>query len=124
MNLLVRHLVVAGVALSASASLAACVDTDNRPQTLAYITETILKPSCGTVNCHSAAGNTRGYQFDTVAGSKKSLQGWVAPGDAASSAILAVLRRTSKEPMPPSDVIADADIALIEAWINAGAPGL
>src|SRR5260221_14453134 len=52
---------------------AACSATEDRPETLAFITETILAPSCGTTECHSSMVMRQGYAFDTVAAAQVSL---------------------------------------------------
>jgi hypothetical protein len=116
-----KHLLRGGsaVALALAAGFAGCVDTDNRPKTLEYITETILKPSCGTVNCHSSLGYTKDYAFDSVAAARATFnRGGTSPG-----AVLTVMRR-EYNPMPPNDIVADQDLELIQAWIDAGTPGL
>ncbi|MBP9086658.1 MAG: hypothetical protein KBG15_11105 [Kofleriaceae bacterium] len=107
------------VALTLVAGLAGCVDTDNRPKTLAYITETILKPSCGTVNCHSSLGKTDDLAFDSVAAARATFMNVSSP-----EFVLSVMKRTGDEPMPPNDIVADQDLELIQAWIDAGTPGL
>jgi hypothetical protein len=61
--------------LALLAALGACATTDDRPQTLAYITETILVPNCATAECHSALENQNNYVFDTVEHAQKSLDG-------------------------------------------------
>lgn len=96
---------------------------DDRPHTLEYITTTILAPSCGSVNCHSAQGKSNGYVLDTVAAARESLRYMVTPGDAGASFLVAVMRGEG-EPMPPSEIMPEADIQLIEAWINEGAKGV
>ncbi len=119
-----KHLLRGGsaVALALVAGLASCVDTDNRPKTLEYITETILKPSCGTVNCHSSLGYTKDYAFDSVAAARATFNN--NTGLLFEDYLLKRMRRTEGEAMPPNDIMADEDIRLIEDWINAGTPGL
>jgi hypothetical protein len=104
-------------------SCTSCTDSNDQPVTIAYLSETILKPSCGTINCHSALGRTSGYVFGTVEQTTKTLRLLVTPNRAADSLLIAVMRR-KVEPMPPSDAIADSDVELIEQWINDGAKGL
>ena len=57
----------------AFAALVACNVTDDRPETLAYITQTILEPSCGTAECHSAMKAEKGYVFDSVEATQHSM---------------------------------------------------
>jgi hypothetical protein len=112
------------LALLVLAAMSACsVDDYERPVTVEYINETILKPSCGTVNCHSALGKTKGYIFGEIEQTKETLRILVTPGDAQQSALIAVMRRQF-EPMPPIDAVNDVDLELIESWINNGAKGL
>ena len=107
------------VALTLAACLAGCVDTDDRPATLEYITETVLKPSCGTVNCHSSLGSSADLAFDSVAAARSTFKNF-----SSAEFVLSVMKRTGDQPMPPNDIVADKDLELIQAWIDAGTPGL
>lgn len=117
----------------AFATLVACNVTDDRPETLAYITETILKPSCATAECHSAMKAQNGYVFDSVAAANTSLQPPMvltcdeppctkAP---AGSYLLTVISKADDEGnrMPLDQPLANKDIALIAQWLLDGAPG-
>jgi hypothetical protein len=115
-----RFVLVAGLAA------AACNQTDNdRPQTLAYITEAILQPYCSQNVCHSSYAKTQGYAFDTVDAAQKSLSipGLVNPGEPDTSLLYTVLIR-SVERMPYDAPMPDKDIELIKEWITNGADGL
>lgn len=114
-------------------ALVACNVTDDRPETLAYITETILKPSCGTANCHSAMKAEKNYVFDSVEASRKSMATLVTPCDEppcttapADSYLLTVITQEDSEGnrMPIDQPLANKDIVLIEHWILDGAPGI
>jgi len=112
--------------LVAAAALAACSQSENdRPLTLAYITEAILAPSCSQYTCHSSYRVAKGYAFDTVEAAQRSLSppGVVNPLDAKSSLLYVVLTRNVKR-MPYDSPLAQKDIDLILEWIDAGAPGL
>ena len=112
--------------LVAATALAACNQTDNnRPATLEYVTEAILQPACSQSTCHSSVRMERGYAFDTVAMSRRSLTlpGLVNKGDSESSLLYIVLTRKVKR-MPYDSPLPDKDVALIKEWIDAGAPGL
>ena len=109
-------------ALILVSAIAGCVDTDNRPKTLEYITETILKPSCGTVNCHSSLGKTQGLAFDSVDAVRAAFG--TSKYSATPEFVLSVMQSTGSNRMPPNDIVADQDIELIQAWIDAGTPGL
>jgi hypothetical protein len=117
----------------AFATLVACNVTDDRPETLAYITETILKPSCGTAECHSAMKAEKNYVFDSVDAARKSLQDIVATCDEppcttapAASYLLTVITQQDVEGnrMPLDVPLANKDVVLIEQWILDGSPGL
>src|ERR1700759_4113749 len=43
---------------------------DDRPATFEFITEAILKPSCGTAECHSAMKAEKQDVFDSVEGAR------------------------------------------------------
>jgi hypothetical protein len=118
-----RLVVVAGLALT---GLGACDQTDNdRPETLTYVTEAILQPSCAQHVCHSSYARTSGYAFDTVAAARTALSqpGLVNPGEPETSLLYTVLIR-GVERMPYDTPLADQDVALIKAWITDGADGL
>lgn len=112
--------------LVAAVALTACDQTDNdRPATLEYITEAILQPSCSQATCHSSYRRENDYVFDTVDEARKSItkHSLVSPGDSGGSLLYGVLVRSVKR-MPYDSPLADKDIALIQKWIDDGAPGL
>ncbi len=96
---------------------------DERPATVEVVALSILTPNCGQVQCHSTTTNLEGYAFDTLAAAKKSLKRLVG-ATVAQSELVEVLHADGDERMPPDSPLAEEDIALIEAWIAAGAPGL
>ena len=115
----------------------------DRPETLAYITETILKPSCGTAECHSAMKAQSTDVFDSVEGAQKSLAGngliascETADGTpppcthaGANSYLLVVITTGVTNPkglgdrMPIDQALSNSDITLIHNWIDNGADG-
>jgi len=110
--------------LVAVVASAACDQTDNdRPATVEYITEAILQPSCSQYVCHSSFARVKGYAFDTVEESRKSLSQLVVAGDAEASLLSIVLTRNVKR-MPYDSPLPNKDIELIQTWITSGAPGL
>ncbi len=120
--------------IGAAFVLGACGSAeDDRPQSLEYITQTILAPSCGNAQCHSSFAhvgvpNTSGYAFDTVETSNSSIVcgGLVVPGD-TDSFLLVVLTRPGGDMaarMPYDSPLPNPDIALIRSWIESGAAGL
>ena len=47
----------------------------------------------------------------------------IAPGDAASSLLIEAVRRERDElKMPPTDALTAEEVAILEAWVDAGAP--
>ena len=127
-----QRLVLFG-ALLASAS-GACGATDDRPRTLEYITQTILAPTCAAAECHSAFKMEVGDEFDTVDAARRTIlnNGLVSPGDPLDSTLVqsltigvpSILSPGSGNVRMPFDApIPDADVALIEAWIQDGASG-
>ena len=101
------------------ALLSACAGTspDPRPATIEYISEAILVPSCGRAACHASGTNAKGYTFDTVAASKRSLIGH-------TGTLIEVISTETGKIMPPDGPIPEADIALIQTWFDNGAMGL
>jgi hypothetical protein len=112
--------------LVAAVTTAACNQSDNdRPLTLEYITEAILQPNCSQSVCHSSYTMERGYSFDTVVASRRSIRDHVLvqPGDSGASLLYNVLIRTKKR-MPYDSPLQRKDIELIQQWIDEGAEGL
>ena len=101
---------------------AACGTTDPRSPSVEVISEEILAPTCGQVQCHSTTSNVDGYAFDTLAAAKVSLKKLV-PGDGHKS-LMKAITDTGGDRMPPDSPLDDADITLIETWIGSGAQGL
>ncbi|MEZ4365971.1 MAG: c-type cytochrome domain-containing protein [Kofleriaceae bacterium] len=112
------------VGLALLAVAAGCADdVDPRPAELPYLVEAILRPSCGTAACHSSLTQTEGLVFDTLEGTRATLNSepdLVSVLDPEASKLLRVLDGSAAR-MPPDAPIPDADIALIRAWIVAGA---
>ncbi len=112
----------------------ACNVTDDRPETLAYITETVFVPSCGQAECHSSMVKQRGYAFDSVEAAQDSISngGLVdvcatppCTGADADSYLLTVITTQDIEGhrMPLGEPLANKDIVLIANWITDGADG-
>jgi hypothetical protein len=112
---------------------AACSTTEDRPETLAFITETILAPSCGTTECHSSMVMRQGYAFDTVAAAQVSLaKNLIATCDIppcdqapANSYLLTVItdKDSFGDRMPLDQALPNKDMVLIAKWITDGAEG-
>ena len=105
-------------------SLAGCADeTDDRPAEWSYISVTIIQPNCATSRCHSRFTSTAGLRLDTIEGGYTGLVsgGFVVPGEADRSKLLFMLRGDEVWTMPPDVPLPQADIDLIERWIDSGA---
>lgn len=118
----------------------------DRPLTLEYVTETILKPSCGTAECHSAMKAERGDVFDSVAGAKQTM-------DVTHRDLVTTCARLGEDPafcaqhnddilgsylihvitvgdysdgnlMPLDQPMSNQDIELLTRWIREGAEGI
>ena len=126
------------LACLAATALLACSTTDDRPQTLAFITESILAPNCGTAECHSTKKHQSNDVFDNVAGAQASMATYglllcSANGstldpcvvDARKTYLYQVIddKDIEGDQMPLDQPLATADLALIVDWINAGADG-
>jgi len=123
-------------------ALAACQVTDDRPPTLAFITETILAPSCGTAECHSAMKRQNQFAFDSVAGAQDALAtgllGCTVGGvyldpcsddqsevpSAGTTELITVLNsNVFGKRMPVDQPLANKNIVFLEQWIASGAEG-
>jgi hypothetical protein len=130
--------------LALFATLGACATSDDRPQTLAYITETILAPRCSQAECHSSVRRQSGYVFDTVEHAQESLadpnmtgsfgQPLITPGQPLSSTLLIVLGGVEDADgkryednfgnrMPLDAPLPNLDVYYIGTWIKNGAAG-
>jgi hypothetical protein len=129
------HIVVLAVGLASGAS--ACATHDDRPETLAYITDTILAPSCALAECHSAMTRQSNYAFDTVALAQQALDGTdalvlIGPCDAlpcstapSDSYLIQVIadQDVYGNRMPYDSAMPAEDVQLITDWIRDGAVG-
>ncbi len=116
--------------------LSACGDIDDRPAQWSYIWPTIIEPGCTTIRCHSTFTSQAALQLDSLEGAYHALTGipcehpieenktrwFVDPGHPDRSALMYLLRGQGvPRQMPPDSPLPDADIALIETWIQDGA---
>lgn len=113
-------------AIALALAVSACAaETDERPAEFAYIVKAILAPSCATATCHSARTQREGVDLSSVAAAQDAFDSRpLAPqsGDPNDSELLFLLRTSGEKRMPVDGPLPDADIALIEEWIIAGAP--
>ena len=114
-----------------------CAPRDDRPETLACVTETILAPSCALAECHSAMTRVFNYAFDNVELAQEALDGTdalrligpcAAPPCSTSpddSYLIQVI--TSQDiygnRMPDDSSMPGEDVQLIIDWIRDGATG-
>jgi hypothetical protein len=114
-----------------------CASHDDRPETLAYITETILAPTCALAECHSAMTRQFNYSFDTIELAQHALDGTdalrlIGPCSAPPCAttprdsylIKVITAQDSFGNRMPFDAAMPAeDVQLIIDWIRDGAEG-
>jgi hypothetical protein len=106
------------------ASSAGCGDEkETRPARWSYISAAIVQPNCATANCHSDLSQRSGVELDDMKTGWQQLvnRRFVVPGNAADSALIALLNGQGTRRMPPDFALPKADIDLISAWIMAGA---
>ena len=110
---------------AAAAALIGCGgETDDRPPRWSFISATITEQSCATVNCHSEIAQRAAVDLHDRASGYNSLvpRNFVVPNDqTGSSSLLYLLRGRGSLRMPPDVPLPEADIALIDNWIKAGA---
>ena len=132
---------IALVALSLAAAAGCTRGEDDRPRTLAFITEAILAPTCGKAECHSTFAEEKGYVFDTVAASRVSIIGnsmlYDGNGDYATDPTTSYLiqdiitgvegteagEQNQLIRMPYDAPMPNEDVYLLEDWIAAGGEG-
>ncbi|HET9989282.1 MAG TPA: hypothetical protein VFQ65_12215 [Kofleriaceae bacterium] len=129
-------LLIAGCALDKATQ-------DDRPATFEFVTQAILKPSCGVAECHSALKAQKGDVFDSVAGARTTFtvthpdlvvtcEQLVPPqtspcNDAVTKSYLYTVISSQDiegDRMPLDQALSNKDQELIETWISEGARGL
>jgi mono/diheme cytochrome c family protein len=119
---------MACVAMMASAGLhgVSAQDAANKPAFYTEKVRPILVTNCG--KCHMEMNHKGGLSMDTRATMMKGGRDGVVivPGDPANSMLVKLVRHEGPpddpKPMPPkSPRMSDADIAVIEQWVKAGA---
>ena len=121
-------------ALIALGWLAGCVSpSDPSVERWHYAYATIVAPRCTTSACHSPLSQAGSLDLSDDATAYRELTGracgdtttaaagYVDTADPAASRLSELLRRNDPRGMPPSQPLADADVALIEAWMSGGA---
>ncbi len=109
--------------LALIAGVVACAgDPADRPATWSYLHTAVIAPNCATSSCHSALVETAGIALDDREDSYTQLidRQFVVPGDPAS-ALIPLLEGAERPRMPPDAPLPQADIDLIQIWIEQGA---
>ena len=121
-------LTAAGLLLCSAPSPQVRADAD--PASPAFFSERvqpILQKSC--FSCHGGMNHRGGFNMQTRAGMLKGGKDGVVliPGDPAKSLLVQLMRHEgpADDPMPmpppPRPKVSDADIAVVEQWVKAGA---
>ena len=104
------------------------VHADDSPATAEFYTtkvKPILQANC--YRCHGGMNHRGGLNIETRAGMfKGGHDGSVlVPGDPAKSLLVRLIRHEGPKddpmPMPPKGKLTDAEIAVVEQWVKAGA---
>jgi Protein of unknown function (DUF1549)/Protein of unknown function (DUF1553)/Planctomycete cytochrome C len=95
------------------------------PGTAAFFTQKvqpILDDNCYSCHQDSQSG---GLRLDSYAAIRKGGKSGpiIMPGDMDSSLIIKMIRRQGKLKMPPKNALAPDEVAVLEAWVKAGAVG-
>lgn len=103
--------------------LLACDPPEERPLEWSYIHPAIVAPGCATSSCHSELAETAGLALDDAGGALDELlaRQYILPGD-PQSPLLYLLEGNERPLMPPDAPLPRADVELIRAWIEVGAP--
>jgi hypothetical protein len=103
--------------------LVACDPPGERPLEWSYLHPAIVAPSCATSSCHSELAETASLALDDADRALDELleRQYILPGD-PQSPLLYLLEGEERPLMPPDAPLPRADVELIRAWIEAGAP--
>lgn len=108
------------LAIVVALGLPACADVDDRPTDFQYLHAAIIEPNCSTIGCHSEATQAGNYDMSTASAACEVL------GGLPPNTIVSLLRGegvSDEYPQMPPDVpLPEADIQLLERWLNEGAP--
>jgi hypothetical protein len=118
--------------LAGALAVSGCVEVEDRSTDFEYLHAAIIEPTCATVGCHSRQSqqsppNTLGLDLSTPTRACAALRDRndQPPGDVLIL-YLEGNRNDMVEPiydqMPPDVPLPSADIELIRAWLDAGAP--
>ena len=111
--------------LRVSAVQAAGPDEAARPEFYTTKVQPIFQANC--YRCHGGMNHRGGLNLATRAGMMKGGHDGavLVPGDPAKSLLVRLIRHEGPQkdprPMPPKAKLSDADIAIVERWVRAGA---
>ena len=92
--------------------------TGGAAPTFTQIYDNILVVSCGGTQCHNP-GSQKGVSFASQSSAYSSVSKLVTPGNGAGSSFYQTVNSGAMPPGGPK--LSAANLALIQAWINAGA---
>jgi cytochrome c len=119
---LVGAVVLLGLGLRAQTAVQ---DEAATPEFYTTKVQPILQENC--YRCHGGMNRRGGFSMATKAGMMKGGHegAVIVPGDPAKSLLVQLIRHEGPKndpmPMPPKAKLSDADIAVVERWIAAGA---
>ena len=105
--------------------------TENLEPTLENIQKNIFSPRCNNAACHGGDNPARelslseGHAHDALVNVQGTAgQIYVIPTDPENSLLYQIIQESVGDvrQMPPGFQLEDADVALVKAWIEAGAP--
>jgi cytochrome c len=119
--------ILAGAGLVVMAGMGVAVAQDaSKPAFYTEKVHPILVTNCG--KCHMDVNHKGGLNLDTQAAMMKGGRDGavIVPGDPANSMLVKLIRHEGPaddpKPMPPkAPKMSDADIAVVEQWVKAGA---
>lgn len=122
-----------GGGLLAAGLLAGCGDELSDIPTTDQLQSQIFTPRCATAGCHTSDAMQGGLSLEAPVRAKlvgvessQVTRPLVDPGNPGNSYLMDKVRGTMTAGgtmiMPPSGSLSDEDIALIQQWIEAGAP--
>jgi hypothetical protein len=85
--------------------------------TFTQVYTTVLTASCAGSQCHNP-GSQKNISFSSQANAYSSIKSRVTPGNGAGSSFY---NTVSSGSMPPGQKLSAANLAMIKAWIDAGA---
>jgi mono/diheme cytochrome c family protein len=105
--------------------MAGADDEAAKPEFYRTKVQPIFQANC--YRCHGGMNHRGGLTLSTKAGIVKGGKDGaiLVPGDPSASLLVKLIRQESPgaepPPMPPKGKLSDADIAIVERWVRAGA---